>query len=566
MTAPSSLPDAADNAGPLTLAHRGWAQKLLSGAKKKGLRQAKFLRSTGAEVADLYLPADGSGDEHYLQALGFPGQYPYTRGVQATMYRGRFWTMRQYAGFGTATESNQRYRYLLQRGQTGLSVAFDLPTQMGYDPDDGMAQGEVGKVGVSIASVEDMHLLLQDLPLDQVSVSMTINATATTLLAFLVVVAEERGIDPRLLTGTVQNDILKEYMARGTYIYPPRPSMRLITDLFSWCAAQVPKWNTISISGYHVREAGCDAAQEIAFTLGDGIAYVQAAVAAGQDVDDFAGRLAFFFNGHNNFLEEIAKFRAARRLWATIMRERFGAQKEESCKLRFHTQTAGSMLTAQQPDNNIVRVTLQALAAVLGGTQSLHTNSRDEALGLPTEAAAQIALRTQQIIAYESGVADAVDPLAGSYLIEQWTDDLQREAQRYLDRIDDMGGMVAAIEKGYPQRAIQDSAYRWQQAIERAEQVIVGVNQFKQDNEPPTPALTLDPRVEPDQVARVQALRAGRDSARWAAAMEALKAAAAGTDNLLPAVVQAARARATTGEISHALRQVFGVHQEVLVV
>jgi methylmalonyl-CoA mutase N-terminal domain/subunit len=411
-----------------------------------------------------------------------------------------------------------------------------------------------------------MHVLMRDLPLDQVSVSMTINATATTLLAYVVVVAEERGIDPRMLTGTVQNDILKEYMARGTYIYPPRPSMRLITDLFGWCAQHAPKWNTISISGYHVREAGCDAAQEIAFTLGDGIAYVQAAVDSGLDVDEFAGRLAFFFNGHNNFLEEIAKFRAARRLWARIMRERFGAKKEESCKLRFHTQTAGSMLTAQQPDNNIVRVTLQALAAVLGGTQSLHTNSRDEALGLPTEAAAQIALRTQQIIAYESGVADVVDPLAGSYVIEQWTDALQAEAQRYLDRIDDMGGMVAAIEKGYPQRAIQDSAYRWQQAIERGDQVIVGVNQFKQEHEPPVPVLTVDPRVEPEQVARVQALRASRDAAKWAQAMEELKRAAVSGDNLLPAVVQAARARATTGEISHALRAVFGTHQEVLVV
>lgn len=556
-----------DQAAPLPAAHQGWAEKLLSGAKKKGLRHPKFQRSTGAEVADLYLPPPGGADSAaYLEQIGFPGQYPYTRGVQATMYRGRFWTMRQYAGFGTAAESNQRYRYLLQRGQTGLSVAFDLPTQMGYDPDDAMAQGEVGKVGVSIASVEDMHVLMCDLPLDQVSVSMTINATATTLLAFLVVVAEERGIDPKLLTGTVQNDILKEYMARGTYIYPPRPSMRLITDLFGWCAQQVPKWNTISISGYHVREAGCDAAQEIAFTLGDGIAYVQAAVDSGLDVDDFAGRLAFFFNGHNNFLEEIAKFRAARRLWAQIMRGRFGAKKEESCKLRFHTQTAGSMLTAQQPDNNIARVTLQALAAVLGGTQSLHTNSRDEALGLPTEAAAQIALRTQQIIAYESGVADAVDPLAGSYLIEQWTDALQAEAQRYLDRIDEMGGMVAAIEKGFPQRAIQDSAYRWQQAIERGEQVIVGVNQFKQEHEPPVPVLTVDPRVEPEQLARLQALRASRDTAKWAQAMDELRRVAASGDNLLPAVVQAARARATTGEISHALRAVFGIHQEVLVV
>ncbi len=540
-----------------------WRQTALAAAVNKGLRKQRFLRSTGEPVDDLYTPAAGSED---LRKQGLPGQFPFLRGVQATMYRGRLWTMRQYAGFGTAAESNARYNYLLAAGQTGLSVAFDLPTQMGYDPDDPMALGEVGKVGVSIASIEDMHTLLHGLPLDAISISMTINATATTLLGYLVGVAQERGIAPSALTGTVQNDILKEYMARGTYIYPPRPSMRLITDLFAWCQTQVPKWNTISVSGYHVREAGCDAAQEIAFTLGDGIAYVQAAIDAGLDVDEFAGRIAFFFNGHNGFLEEVAKFRAARRLWAHLMRDRFGAKKPESQKLRFHTQTAGSMLTAQQPDNNIVRVALQALAAVLGGTQSLHTNSRDEALGLPTEAAAQIALRTQQIIAYESGVADAVDPLAGSYLIEAWTDQLEARARTYLDRIDALGGMVAAIEQGYPQREIQDAAYRWQRAVESGEQVVVGVNQFAAPEPAATPTLAIDPRVERDQVERVRAVRQNRDAAAWQAAMVGLRDAAAGDHNVMPALVHAVRCRATTGEISHALRQVFGVHQETLVV
>jgi methylmalonyl-CoA mutase N-terminal domain/subunit len=544
----------------------GWRTTTLAGALKKPLRRANFVRSTAQAVADLYLPQGPVDTATYASQIGFPGQFPYTRGVQPTMYRGRLWTMRQYAGFGTAAESNQRYQYLLAAGQTGLSVAFDLPTQMGYDPDDPMAQGEVGRVGVSIASVEDMHLLMQGIPLDKVSVSMTINATATTLLPYLVAVAEERGLDPRLLTGTVQNDILKEYMARGTYIYPPRPSMRLITDLFAWCNHAVPKWNTISISGYHVREAGCDAAQEIAFTLGDGIAYVEAALAAGLDVDSFADRLAFFFNGHNNFLEEIAKFRAARRLWAQIMRDRFGARKPESCKLRFHTQTGGSTLTAQQPDNNIVRVAVQALAAVLGGTQSLHTNSRDEALGLPTEAAAQIALRTQQILAFESGVADVVDPMAGSYVIEQWTDDLQQRAEEYLRRIDELGGMVAAIEKGYPQREIQDSAYRYQLAVEKGDEVIVGVNRFAADNDPPMPIQRINPQVEADQIERVRAVRLKRNDETHASALRLLADQARGGDNLLPAILAAVRARATTGEVSHTLRQVWGNHQEVLVI
>ena len=542
-----------------------WQASVLQAAMKKPLRKETFRRSTGEVLAPIHTPQPDA-QERFLRDVGYPGAYPFTRGVQATMYRGRLWTMRQYAGFGTAEESNARYRYLLERGQTGLSVAFDLPTQMGYDPDDVMAQGEVGKVGVSIASIEDMETLFAGIALDQVSVSMTINSTAPTLLAFCVGVAERHGIAPSSLRGTVQNDILKEYMARGTYIFPPRPSMRLITDLFAYCARHVPKWNTISISGYHVREAGCDAAQEVAFTLADGIAYVDAAVKAGLDIDDFADRLAFFFNGHNNFLEEIAKFRAARRMWARIMKERFGARKEESCKLRFHTQTGGSTLTAQQPDNNIVRVTLQALAAVLGGTQSLHTNSRDEALGLPTEAAAQIALRTQQIIAYESGVADVVDALAGSYAIEALTDELEAKALAYMARIDEMGGMVAAIEKGYPQREIQDSAYRTQLAIEAGEQVIVGVNQFRADKEPPVPVLQVNPQVERDRIERIRAFRARRDADATQKALIALEDAARGQDNAMPAIVAAVRSQATLGEISGALRRVFGTHEEVLVV
>ena len=539
-----------------------WLQRLYLPASRKGLRQENFRRSTGAPVPPLVVGTD----EKLQSQLGFPGEYPFTRGVQATMYRGRLWTMRQYAGFGSAAESNARYRYLLQRGQTGLSVAFDLPTQMGLDPDDPRALGEVGRVGVSIASLEDMETLMAQIPLQDVSVSMTINATATTLLAYLYVAAERQGVDPKVLKGTTQNDILKEYMARGTYIFPPRPSMRLITDLFAWCQTDVPKWNTISISGYHVREAGCDAAQEIAFTLGDGIAYVEAAQKAGLSVDQFADRLAFFFNGHNNFLEEIAKFRAARRLWARIMKERFHAQKDESCKLRFHTQTGGSTLTAQQPDNNIVRVTLQALAAVLGGTQSLHTNSRDEALGLPTEQAVEIALRTQQVIAYESGVADTIDPLAGSFLIEQWTDELEQKANEYLKRIDELGGMVAAIEHGYPQREIQDSAYRFQQAVEKGEQIIVGVNQFVNAHELPMPIQEIKPELEREQVARVQALRARRNPEVHAEALQGLRDAAMNGQNVMPRIVAAVRAWATTGEISGVLREVFGRHQETLVI
>ena len=551
---------------PLAETLAAWRQNNATKEALRPLRKANFTRSTGQIVADVYGPAGESDVAAWTRQMGLPGQFPFTRGVQPSMYRGRLWTMRQYAGFGDARASNARYHYLLERGQTGLSVAFDLPTQMGYDPDHAMADGEVGKVGVSIATIDDMELLLDRIPLDKVSISMTINSTASILLGLLIAVARRRDIAPAALLGTVQNDILKEYMARGTWIFPPRPSMRLITDMFAYCADNVPKWNTISVSGYHVREAGCDAAQEIAFTLADGIAYVQAAVDRGLDVDGFANRVAFFFNGHNNFLEEVAKFRAARRMWARIMRDRFGAKKDASCRMRFHTQTGGSTLTAQQPDNNIVRVTIQALAAVLGGTQSLHTNSRDEALGLPAEDAAQIALRTQQVIAFESGVADSADPLAGSWLIEQWTDELEAKAGEYIARIDEMGGMVEAIEQGYPQREIQDSAYRTQRAIESGEHVIVGVNRFEQQDELPMPVLKLDARVQADQVARVQAFRAARDQAVTDAALAHLDRVARGEGNLMPAIVDAVQANATLGEISDTLRRVFGTHTEVLVV
>jgi len=454
-------------------------------------RRAQFETSSTIPVERLYTPADElAGD--YLDKLGFPGVYPYTRGVQPTMYRGRFWTMRQYAGFGTAVESNQRYRYLLAQGQTGLSVAFDLPTQIGYDADHSLALGEVGKVGVAISSLADMETLLDQIPLNKVSVSMTINAPAAILLSMVIAVGRKQGVPATELRGTIQNDILKEYLARGTYIFPPGPSMRLITDIFRYCAAEAPNWNTISISGYHIREAGSTAVQEVAFTLADGIEYVKAAISAGLDVDNFAPQLSFFFNAHNNFLEEVAKFRAARRLWARIMRDRFGAKKPASLQLRFHTQTGGSTLTAQQPENNIIRVTMQALAAVLGGTQSLHTNSMDEALALPTERAVQIALRTQQVIAYESGAADTVDPLAGSYFIEALTDEIERQADAYIQKIDALGGARAAIEQGYMQREIQDAAYKAQMAIERQEQVVVGVNRFATDEQSDAELLRVD--------------------------------------------------------------------------
>jgi len=531
-------------------------------------RKQRFETSSGIEEPRVPIP-DGastmptgplSAEEAYLEKLGFPGEYPYTRGVQPTMYRSRFWTMRQYAGFSTAEESNKRYRYLLGQGQTGLSVAFDLPTQIGYDADDPIAQGEVGKVGVSISSIHDMEQLFDQIPLEQVSTSMTINAPAGVLLAMYIAVAKRQGADVRKLRGTIQNDILKEYVARGTYIFPPAPSMRLITDIFQFCATEVPGWNTISISGYHIREAGSTAAQEVAFTLSNAIAYVEAALEAGLQVDDFAGQLSFFFNAHNNLLEEVAKFRAARRMWAKIMRERFKAQKPASWQLRFHTQTAGSTLTAQQPENNVVRVTLQALSAVLGGTQSLHTNSMDEALWLPTEKAVRVALRTQQIIAHESGVADSVDPLAGSYLIEYLTDEIEKMATDYIAKIDDMGGALQSIEKGFMQNEIQNAAYAAQQAIESGEQVIVGVNQFKVKEELTLERLKVDPAIELGQKTKLRELRETRDSRLVEELLEKLKAAATGTPsaNLMPLFIECVENDITLGEICNTLRVVWG--------
>ena len=530
-------------------------------------RKERFTTSSEIELERVYLPDETLGEAaetRYLERLGFPGQYPYTRGVQPTMYRGRFWTMRQYAGYASAEETNARFRYLLDAGQTGLSVAFDLPTQIGYDPDHPMALGEVGRVGVSIPSAREMARLFEGIPLDKVSTSMTINAPAAVLLAMYIVVGKRQGVEPHKLRGTVQNDILKEYIARGTYIFPPKPSMRLITDLFAYCAREVPRWNTISISGYHIREAGSTAVQEVAFTLANGIAYVQAAIDAGLDVDSFAPRLSFFFNAHNNFLEEIAKFRAARRLWARIMRERFGAQNPKSWALKFHTQTGGSTLTAQQPENNIVRVTLQALAAVLGGTQSLHTNSMDEALALPTEKAVQVALRTQQIIAYESGVADTVDPLAGSYAVEQLTDEIEARAQAYIEHIDALGGALAAIEQGYIQSEINEAAYAYQRAVEEGEQIVVGVNKFTSEEaaEEPREILRVDPAIEAAQRERVRKLRAERDNARVRELLGRLETAARGSENLMPLFIACVEHDATLGEICGVLRDVFGEYRQ----
>ncbi len=522
-------------------------------------RKAEFETSSGIPVKRLYTLDDIQDD--YDEALGYPGEYPFTRGVQPTMYRSRFWTMRQYAGFGTAEESNQRYRFLLEQGQSGLSVAFDLPTQIGYDADDPMAMGEVGKVGVSISSLRDMETLFDQIPLDKVSTSMTINAPAAVLLAMYIAVGKKQGVEPHKLRGTVQNDILKEYIARGTYIFPPRPSMRLITDLFAYCKTDVPHWNTISISGYHIREAGSTAVQEVAFTLANGIAYVEAAIRAGLDVDDFAPQLSFFFNAHNNFLEEVAKFRAARRLWAKIMRKRFKAQNEKSWMLRFHTQTGGSTLTAQQPDNNIVRVALQALAAVLGGTQSLHTNSKDEALALPTEHAVQVALRTQQIIAHETGAADTIDPLAGSYYIESLTDEIETRAQDYIDKIDAMGGAMAAIEDGYMNTEIQDAAYSYQRAVEVGEAIIVGVNEFVVDEDLEQDLLRVDPAIEAAQRQRLADLRAARDNDKVGELRNHLAAAAEGSDNLMPYIIHCVEHDVTLGEICHTLREVFGEYR-----
>jgi methylmalonyl-CoA mutase N-terminal domain/subunit len=524
-------------------------------SREPALRKARFATDADLEIKGAYGPSDApDAAEH----LGAPGEFPFTRGVQPTMYRGQLWTMRQYAGFGTAAESNRRYKFLLAQGGKGLSVAFDLPTQMGRDSDHPMAQGEVGRVGVAIDSLDDMRVLFDGIPLGEVSTSMTINATAATLLALYIAVGEEQGVARAALRGTIQNDILKEYIARGTYIYPPAGSMRLITDTFTFCASDVPQWNTVSISGYHIREAGADAVQEVAFTLADGATYVQAAIDAGLDVDEFAPRLSFFFNGHNNFLEEVAKFRAARRMWARLMRERFGAKSAKSQMLRFHTQTAGVTLQAQQPLVNVVRVTLQALAAVLGGTQSLHTNSFDEALGLPTELAATIALRTQQVIGHESGVADFIDPLGGSWAVESLTAQIEQGAQRYLDEIDRLGGVIPAIERGYIQKEIERRAYEHQRAVEKKERIVVGVNDFTVAEEAPVEVAVVDPALERDQVARVRATRARRAQPEADRALRALGDAATGGTNLLPPIVGAVKALATVGEIADVLRGVFG--------
>jgi methylmalonyl-CoA mutase N-terminal domain/subunit len=528
-------------------------------------RKEKFTTLSGIPIDRLYT------DEHLAgwnpdEALGYPGEFPYTRGIYPTMYRGRFWTMRQYAGFGSAVESNQRYRYLLSKGQAGLSVAFDLPTQIGMDSDHPLALGEVGKVGVAIDSLEDMETLFDGIPLEKVSTSMTINATAAVLLCLYVAVAKKQGASLQKLSGTVQNDVLKEYIARGTYIYPVRPAMRVVTDIFAWCRGHLPKWNTISISGYHIREAGSTAIQEVAFTLADGIAYVSAALDAGLGVDEFAPQLSFFFNAHSDLLEEIAKYRAARRLWAKIMRERFGAKDVRSLLLRFHAQTAGSSLTAQQPENNIVRVAIQALAAVLGGCQSLHTNSLDEALALPTEDAALIALRTQQILAHETGVTNTIDPVAGSYAIESLTNEIEKGALAYIEKVDAMGGMLRAIEAGFVQGEIQKAAYEFQRAVEKKEQIVVGVNDFIAEEERGIPTLRIDAEIERSQIARLNALRAKRDSARAKAALAELARRASTTENLLPAILTAVEAYATVGEISDALRRVFGEYQESVVI
>ena len=528
-------------------------------------RKEHFTTLSGLPIDRLYAEKNLAG-WNPDDALGYPGEYPFTRGIYPTMYRGRFWTMRQYAGFGSAAESNQRYRYLLSKGQAGLSVAFDLPTQIGMDSDHPLALGEVGKVGVAIDSLEDMETLFDNIPLEKVSTSMTINATAAILLCLYVAVAKRQGAGLQKLSGTVQNDILKEYIARGTYIYPVRPAMRIVTDIFAWCRDNLPKWNTISISGYHIREAGSTAVQEVAFTLANGIAYVQAALDAGQSVDEFAPQLSFFFNAHNDLLEEIAKYRAARRLWAGIMAERFAAKDPRSLMLRFHAQTAGSSLTAQQPENNIVRVAIQALAAVLGGCQSLHTNSMDEALALPTEDAALIALRTQQILANETGVANTVDPVAGSYAIESLTNEIESLAAAYLSKIDKMGGMLRAIEVGFVQGEIQKAAYEFQRAVEKKEQIVVGVNDFVAEEPRTIPTLRIDADIERSQITRLNALRAKRDSARAKSALAELQRRAATSENLLPAILAAVEAYATVGEISDALRRVFGEYQESVVI
>jgi len=537
-----------------------WEEETLDPVLRKfPERKPDFQTSSGIPLPGILIPTDPDPD--YMEKLGFPGEFPFTRGVQPSMYRGRSWTMRQYAGYASAEESNQRYRYLLDQGQTGLSVAFDLPTQIGYDADDPIAAGEVGKVGVSISSLEDMAVLFQDIPLGKVSTSMTINAPASILLAMYIAVASRQGVETRQLRGTIQNDILKEYIARGTYIFPPTPSMRLITDVFRYCQTEAPHWNTISISGYHIREAGSTAVQEVAFTLVNGIAYVQAAIEAGLNVDAFASQLSFFFNAHNNFLEEIAKFRAARRIWAKIMRNRFKAQDPHSWMLRFHTQTAGSTLTAQQPENNVVRVAFQALAAVLGGTQSLHTNSMDEALWLPTEKAVLVALRTQQIIAYESGVADSIDPLAGSYLIEHLTDEIENQVETYIRKVDEMGGALSAIERGFIQEEIQNAAYAFQQAVEREENIFVGMNAYHVDEKVELERLKVDPTIEQKQRLRLDKLRASRDAYRVSELLARLETSARSSENLVPLFIVCVENSITLGEICQVLRNIWGEYQ-----
>ncbi len=539
-----------------------WEKTTLSKVLSKAPeREPSFKTTSGIEMKRLFSPLDME-DTDYCEDLGFPGEFPFTRGVQPTMYRGRLWTMRQYAGFATPEETNKRYKYLLDHGQTGLSVAFDLPTQIGYDSDHPLAEGEVGKVGVAIDTLKDMEILFDGIPLDKVSTSMTINSTAAILLTMYLAVGEKQGVKSEILQGTIQNEVLKEYAARGTYIFPPLESMRIVTDIFAFCKDRVPRWNTISISGYHMREAGCTAVQEVAFTLADGIAYVEAAIKAGLDVDSFASRLAFFFCCHNTFIEEVAKFRAARRLWARIMKERFKAKKDDSCMLRFHTQTAGCSLTAQQPDNNVVRVAFQALAAVLGGTQSLHTNSRDEAYALPTEDSVRIALRTQQIIAHESGVADMIDPLGGSYAVEALTNEIEKKSIDYIEKIEAMGGAIKAIESGYIQGEIADSAYQYQKEIETKKRIVVGLNQFQIEEEPLKDVLRIQPEVEQYQKGKLRKVKKERNNGKVKETLATLKKAAQGTENVVPPILEAVKAYASLGEISDTLREVFGEYKE----
>jgi len=553
------------NAENIQDSYQQWKEKVYNKSiQKTPERLPEFTTNSFNKVEPLYLPEEAP--KSYEEKCGFPGQYPFTRGIQPTMYRGRLWTMRQYAGFGTARESNNRYRYLLGQGQSGLSVAFDLPTQIGYDSDDPLAYGEVGKVGVAIDTLADMEILFDQIPLDKVSTSMTINAPASVLLALYIAVAEKQGVSKAQISGTIQNDILKEYIARGTYIFPPKPSMRLITNIFEYCNKEVPKWNTISISGYHIREAGSTASQEVGFTIADGIAYVEAAVKAGLDIDGFAKRLSFFFNAHNDLLEEVAKYRAARRLWAKIMKERFGAKDARSMMLRFHTQTAGSTLTAQQVENNIVRVTIQTLAAVMGGTQSLHTNSRDEALALPTEASVMVALRTQQIVGHESGVTNTIDPLAGSYYVESMTDQIEKDAEEYIKKIDSMGGMIEAIEAGYVQSEIQNAAYRYEKELEAGKRIVVGLNKFQIKEGEPTGLLKIDMSVQKEQIKFLNSVRAQRNNDEVAKKLAELKTAAQGTDNLMPYILAAVKEYAGVGEICNTLRSVFGEYKEHVVI